>query len=114
MGTRRHDPPGGASGSLAQLLATEARLDAAVAEARERAATRVAEARTRAAALIEGLAAELAALDSGRTARRDDELARRRAEIEIETDRIVGRFEGLSDREVDAWADWLVERVLAP
>jgi len=114
VGTRRREDPGGPSGSLAQLLATEARLDAAVADARERAAARVAEARARAAALTEGLAAELAALETERLEHRARDLARRRSEIEAETDRIVARFEGLSDRDVATLADWLVERVLVP
>lgn len=102
-------PPGG---SLAELLAAEARLEAMLGEARAEAERLVEAARQAAQARLDALEIELAAIAADAAASQ----ARARAEAlaRLETEGAVRRerWEGLGEAELTAAAEWVVERVI--
>lgn len=112
MSLSRTERPGGPSGSLAQLLAAEARFDERLAEARDRAAREVAAARERARDAVARVGAELEALEARDRADRARALEERRAAIEGDAAGAAARLDGLSDARIHALADWVVEQVV--
>jgi hypothetical protein len=99
-------------GDLARLLATERRLEEAVARAREEAAALVARAREDAAAREGAAVAEFAAASRRLEATITAEQRRREVELAAQQRAEVERFNAVSADRVDALARYVVARVI--
>ena len=98
--------------ALTRLLSTEARLEAMVAEARERADAMVRDAELRCSARLAAVDAELRDALEAAQGRHADECAARIAALEQGTKAATSRYEAAAAGQVESLAHWVASQVL--
>lgn len=101
-----------ATSALSRLLDTEARLEAMVAEARERADAVVREAESRCSARLAAVDAELRDALAAARSRHAGECAARIALLERESEAALRRYEAVAGERAEELARWLANQVL--
>lgn len=101
-----------AASALTRLLGTEARLEAMVTEARERADAVVRDAESRCRALLAGVDAELEQAREAARSRHANECTARIAALERDTEAAIRRYESVTGERAEALARWVADQVL--